>query len=264
MVAAFKAIFLRELRSFIEAPIALIVAIVFLILAQSVNFYLGNFFENERAHLDVFFSFHPWIYLFFMPAIAMRLWAEERQQGTIELLLTWPLPLTSIVLGKFFASWVFVGLVLCLTFPIWISVNYLGNPDNGVILASYLASFLMAGSYLAICLCMSVLTRNQIIAFVLGAALCTFFVVLGWPIALDLFSDILPILLLESLAGMGFLTHFDGILLGIINLSDIVFFFVHIIFWLSVAILLIDWQTGAVLENVIDAKEEMKAKKNER
>jgi ABC-2 type transport system permease protein len=259
-MTALKAVFLKELRGFIESPIALIVAIVFLIGAQSTTFYLGQFFEKEQARLDIFFAFHPWLYLFFMPAIAMRLWAEERQQGTIELLLTWPLPLVSVVLGKFFAAWAFAGLMLFLTFPIWISVNYLGSPDNGVILASYLASFLMAGAYLAICLATSSVTHNQVIAFVLGASLCSVFVILGWPIALDLFSTLPPVLL-ESLSAMSFLSHFDAILLGAINFSDIAFFFIHIFIWLAVSALLIDWQTGAVLENMLDGDNKAKRQK---
>lgn len=254
-MTAFKAIFLKELRGFIEAPIALIVAIVFLIMVQSATFYLGQFFETEQARLDIFFAFHPWLYLFFMPAIAMRLWAEERQQGTIELLLTWPTPLMSVVLGKFCAAWVFAGLVLLLTFPIWISVNYLGNPDNGVILASYLASFLMAGAYLAICLAMSALTRNQVIAFVLGSSLCALFVILGWPIALDIFNNFLPPILLNSLAAVSFLSHFDAILLGVVHLTDIAFFFIHIVVWLAATALLVDWQTGTALINVIEGDE---------
>lgn len=253
---AFKALFLRELRGFVEAPIALIVAVAFLIVSMAATFYLGEFFEKEQAQLDVFFAFHPWLYLFFMPAIAMRLWAEERQQGTIELLLTWPVPLFSAVLGKFCAAWVFAGLMLFLTFPIWISVNYLGSPDNGVILASYLASFLMSGAYLAICLATSAITRNQVIAFVLGSSLCSVFVVLGWPIVLDVFSSVLPPLVLEGLAAMSFLSHFDGILLGVINLADVAFFFIHILVWLSLTALLIDWQTGAVLENLLDDEED--------
>ncbi len=246
----FRAIFLRELRGFIEAPIALIVAIAFLIILQSATFYLGNFYENEQASLDVFFAFHPWLFLFFMPAIAMRLWAEEKQQGTLELLLTWPLPLMSMVLGKFCAAWVFSAFILVMTFPIWVSVNYLGNPDNGLILASYLASFLMAGAYLAICSAMSALTRNQVIAFVLGASVCALFVILGWPIALDLLAHTLPPLFLETLAAISFLSHFDSIILGVINLADIAFFFVHILVWLILTALLIDWQTGARLENI--------------
>lgn len=252
---ALYAIFVRELRSLIETPIALIVAIMFLIVSGIATFYLGQFFENEQARLDIFFAFHPWLYLFFMPAIAMRLWAEERQQGTIELLLTWPMPLLSAVIGKFLAAWLFAAAMLALTFPIWLTVNYLGFPDNGVIIASYIASLLMAGAYLAICLCMSVLTHNQVIAFVLGAGLCSFFVITGWPVLLDLLGYILPPLFLEIIASMSFLTHFDSILLGRIDLSNIIFFLTHIAVWLAAAAILVDWWSGAALENILEEKE---------
>ena len=247
-----RAIFLRELRALIEAPIALIVAIVFLLASGLATFYLGQFFENEEARLDVFFAFHPWLYLFFMPAVAMRLWAEERQQGTIELLMTWPVPLLSAILGKFFAAWLFAGLVLMLTFPIWLTVNYLGAPDNGVILAGYLGSFLMAGAYLAICLCMSVPTHNQVIAFIASAGLCAGFVIIGWRVVLDLLSDIVPPLFLEVIASFSFLTHFDAIQRGVIDLGDLVFFIIHIAVWLAAAYVLVDWITGARLDNIYE------------
>ncbi len=248
----FRAIFLRELRGLMEAPIALIVSIVFLLASGLTTFYLGRFFENEEARLDVFFAFHPWLYLFFMPALAMRLWSEERQQGTIELLLTWPVPLASAILGKFFAAWLFAGFTLALTFPIWLTVNYLGAPDNGVIFAGYLGSFLMAGAYLAICLCMSVPTRNQVIAFISGAALCAVFVMIGWRVMLDLLSDAASPLFLEVIASFSFLTHFDAIQRGVIHLSDFVFFITHIAVWLAAACVLVDWFTGARLDRIYE------------
>ena len=255
-MSVFRAIFLRELRDLLETPIALIVAVAFLIVSGLTTFYLGRFFENELAQLDVFFAFHPWIYLFFVPAIGMRLWAEERQQGTIELLLTWPVPLTSAILGKFFAAWAFIGAILALTFPMWLTVNYLGAPDNGVILASYIASFFLAGSYLAICLTCSIVTRNQVIAFILGSSLCAFFVVIGWHVLLDLFAHFLSPIYLDILASLSFLTHFDSILRGVISLANLTFFLVHISVWLITSVLLLHWLTKTGQDMFLDKQHE--------
>src|ERR1700749_4970110 len=162
----------RELSSYFATPLAYVFILIFLVLASAFTFYLGNFFERGQADLDPFFTFHPWLYLFLVPAVSMRLWAEERKSGSIELLMTQPITLWEAVLGKYFAAWLFTGLALALTFPIWLTVNYLGNPDNGTILAAYIGSFLLAGGYLAIGSCMSALTNNQVIAFILGVVVC--------------------------------------------------------------------------------------------
>ncbi|MBU2089874.1 MAG: ABC transporter permease, partial [Alphaproteobacteria bacterium] len=163
------AIFKRELASYFATPLAYIFIVIFLVLSATFTFFMGGFFDRGQADLQAFFSFHPWLYLFLTPAVAMRLWAEERKSGTLELLLTLPVSVTATVLGKFLAAWVFTGIALALTFPIWITVNYLGNPDNGVILASYIGSFLMAGAYLALGSALAATTQNQVIAFVLTA-----------------------------------------------------------------------------------------------
>ena len=167
----------RELVSYFATPLAYVFIVIFLAMAGSLAFFLGNFFDRGQADLQPFFTFHPWLYLVLIPALAMRLWAEERKSGTIELLLTLPISMTEAVIGKFLASWIFAGIALTLTFPFWITVNYLGHPDNGVILASYIASFLMAGAFLAIGACLSALTKNQVIAFVVTAAICFAFTV---------------------------------------------------------------------------------------
>ena len=168
-----SALFRRKLKSYFATPVAYVFIVIFLVLMSTFTFYLGNFYERGQADLAPFFVFHPWLYLLLVPAIAMRLWAEERKTGSIELLMTLPVSTTEAVLGKFLASWIFVGIALALTFPIWITVNYLGDPDNGVIFAGYIGSFLMAGAFLSIGCFVSALTRNQVVAFVIAAAVCS-------------------------------------------------------------------------------------------
>ena len=167
----------REFAGYFATPLAFVFIIVFLLANGLATFYLGAYFEMGQADLASFFMFHPWLYLFFLPAISMRLWAEERRNGSIELLLTLPVPLWSIVLGKYIAALGFAGLALALTFPVWVTVNYLGSPDNGVIFASYIGSIMLAGGYLAIGSCLSALTRNQVIAFVISVVACFLFTV---------------------------------------------------------------------------------------
>ena len=161
----------RELAGYFATPVAYVFLVIFLLLSGILTFYVGNFYENGQADLQAMFAFQPWLYLFLIPAISMRLWAEERKSGTIELLMTLPVSLGQAVLAKFIAAWLFAGIALALTFPFWITVNFLGSPDNGVILASYLGSFLMAGGFLAIGSCVSASTKNQVIAFVIGVAI---------------------------------------------------------------------------------------------
>ena len=196
------------------------------------TFYVGGFFERGQADLRPFFMFHPWLYLLLMPAIAMRLWAEERKAGSIELLLTLPVRLSSVVLGKFLAAWAFTGIALFLTFPMWITVTVLGKPDHGVILAGYLGSLLMAGGYLAICACLSATTRNQVIAFVTGVIVCLLFTVSGTPIVLDALATWAPNTLGEAVASFSFLARFGSIVDGVIDLRDLIYFVSLIGFWL--------------------------------
>lgn len=230
----------RELSGYFATPVAYVFIVVFLALAGALTFFLGNFFERNQADLQSFFMWHPWLYLFLIPALSMRLWAEERKSGTIELLLTLPLPLWAVVGGKFLAAWLFTGVALLLTFPLWLTVNYLGNPDNGVILASYLGSFLMAGSFLAIGACLSALTKNQVIAFVLGAALCFLFVVSGSPIVLGFFADWAPAWLLEGVASFSFLTHYEDIIRGLVDIRDLIFFLSVMVLFLFGNAVLVD------------------------
>jgi len=186
-MANLSAIFKRELVSYFVTPIAYVFILVFLVLSSAFTFYLGQFFERGQADLTPFFNFHPWLYLFLVPAVSMRLWSEERKSGSIELLLTLPLALWEAVVAKFLAGWVFTGLALVGTFPLWLTVAYLGQPDHGVIMSSYLGSWLMAGAFLAIGSCMSALTKSQIIAFILTGSVCLVFVLAGFPLVLDFF-----------------------------------------------------------------------------
>lgn len=234
------AVFRREFAAYFATPLAYVFIVIFLALAGSVTFFLGNFFTRGQADLEPFFAFHPWLYLFLVPAISMRLWAEERKSGTIELLLTLPLTRMQAVLGKFLAAWLFTGLALALTFPLWITVNFLGRPDNGVIVSSYLGSWLMAGSFLAIGSCMSALTRNQVIAFILTVVVCFLFVLSGFPLVLDAVSAWAPRVLVDGIAAMSFLTHFNSVARGVIGLRDLLFFLSLVVVWLAATALVIE------------------------
>jgi ABC-2 type transport system permease protein len=214
----------RELASYFATPLAYVFILIFLLLANAFTFYLGGFFERGQADLQWFFYWHPWLYLFLIPAVSMRLWAEERKSGSIELLMTQPVTLWEAVLGKYFAAWLFAGLALALTFPIWITVNYLGKPDNGTILAAYIGSLLLAGGYLAIGSCMSALTNNQVIAFILGVVACFIVLLAGFPLVLDAFRGWAPQWLVDAVASLSFLTHFDSIKKGVIDVRDLLYF----------------------------------------
>jgi ABC-2 type transport system permease protein len=233
-------VFRRELRSYFATPLAYVFIVIFLVLAGVFTFQMGGFFERGQADLQSFFRWHPWLYLVLIPAISMRLWAEERNSGSIELLMTMPLTLGQAVLGKFLAAWVFAGIALLLTFPIWITVNYLGSPDNGAILAAYIGSWLMAGGFLAIGTCMSAATRNQVIAFITAALVCFVFLLAGFPFVLDLVRGILPSTLVEAIASLSFFTHFDAISKGVIDLRDLLYFAALIGFWLTATALVLD------------------------
>lgn len=222
----------RELAAYFLTPIAYVFIVIFLVLSGVFTFYLGGFFDRGQADLVTFFGFHPWLYLFLIPALTMRLWAEERKSGTIELLLTLPVTMIEAVLGKFLATWIFTAVALALTFPIWITVNYLGDPDNGVVVAGYLGSLLMAGGYIAIGSCVSAFTRNQVIAFVVTLVVCLFFILSGFPLVLDLFDDWLPGVLLEALRSFSFLSHFEAIQNGVIDVRDLIYYCSLIALWL--------------------------------
>ncbi len=234
------AIFKREFAAYFATPLAYVFIVIFLFAMGAFTFYIGHFFQNGSADLQVFFGFHPWLYLFLIPAISMRLWAEERRSGTMELLLTLPVRLSATVAGKFLAAWAFTGVALVLTFPIWITVNYLGHPDNGVILTSYIGSFLMAGAYLAIGACISASTSNQVIAFVVSVVVCFLFTISGAPLVLDFFRSWAPLALVNAISSFSFLTHFTAISAGVIDLRDLVFFLSLIALFLAANVVIVD------------------------
>jgi ABC-2 type transport system permease protein len=214
----------RELASYFATPLAYVFILIFLALSAAFTFYLGGLYERGQADLEPFFSFHPWLYLILIPAISMRLWAEERKSGSIELLMTQPVTLTQAVVAKFLAAWAFAGIALLLTFPLWITVNWLGSPDNGAIVAAYLGSLLMAGGFLAIGSCMSALTRSQVVAFILAVVVCFAFIMAGFPIVLDAVRGWAPQFLTDAVAALSFYTHFLAIQKGVIDLRDVVYF----------------------------------------
>ncbi len=230
----------RELAGYFATPIAAVFIVIFLLLSGAFTFELGNYFMRGQADLIPFFDFHPWLYLVLIPALAMRLWAEERKEGTIEMLLTLPVTMWEAVAGKFLAAWVFTGIALALTFPMWITVNMLGDPDNGVIVASYLGSLLMAGGFLSIGSCMSALTKNQVIAFILSVVVGLGFILSGFPMILNLFSGWTPQFILNAVSSFSFLTHFHSISKGVLDLRDIFFFLTLIAFWLFATATIID------------------------
>ncbi len=233
-------IFRRELANYFATPLAYIFIVIFLVMNGIFTFDMGGFYIRGQADLQPFFNFHPWLYLFMIPALAMGLWADERKTGTIELLLTLPVKLTDAVIGKFLAAWVLSGVALLLTFPIWITVNYLGSPDNGVILAAYLGSWLMAGGFLAIGSAMSASTRNPVIAFILTVSICFLFVAIGSDIVLGAFTSWAPGMLIDAIAGLSFLTHFSSISKGVLDVRDILFFVIFILSWLLAAAIIIE------------------------
>jgi ABC-2 type transport system permease protein len=236
----FLSITKRELISYFATPVAYVFITIFLLLSGLFTFYLGNFFEIGQASLGSFFEWHPWLYLFLVPAITMRLWSEEKKSGTIELLTTLPVSTLNIVLGKFMAAWLFTLLALILTFPMWITVNYLGNPDNGVIMASYIGSLLMSGGYLSIGIFISSLTKNQVIAFIVSVTVCFLFTVSGLPIVLDFFSNWAGEAITDVIASFSFLANYSDISRGIIDFRTLVYFLSLIVLFLYLNVITLD------------------------
>lgn len=233
-------IFRREFASYFATPLALVFIVIFLAFAGLFTFYIGGFYERAQADLAPFFNYHPWLYLFLIPALSMRLWAEERKSGTIELLMTLPITPWQAVVGKFLAAWCVAGLALALTFPIWISVNYLGDPDNGAIVAGYIGSFLVAGGLLAIGACLSAATRNQVIAFIFTVVVSFLFLLSGIPLVLNVFQGWAPQPVIDAVASLSFLTHFGSIAKGVLDVRDLLYFAAVIAVWLAANAIVID------------------------
>ena len=214
----------REFAAYFATPLAAVFLTIFVAATGAFAFYIGGFFDRGQANLYSFFAYHPWLYLLLVPAVAMRLWAEERKSGTIELLMTLPVSPWEAILGKFLAAWAFIGVALVLTMPMWITVNVLGNPDNGVIFASYIGSFLMAGAFLAIGSSISALTKNQVIAFIVSASICFLLVMSGLELVLNVLRVWAPAFLVSAVSSLSFLSHFDRIGKGVLDLSGVVFY----------------------------------------
>jgi len=223
-LANIKTIAKRELGGYFSSPVAYVFIVIFLLLTGFFTFMAGNFFERGQASLDSFFMWHPWLYLFLVPCVGMRLWAEERRVGTLELLLTKPITAWQAIVGKFLASWIFLGLALALTFPVFLTVNYLGSPDNGVIFAAYFGSLLLAGTYLAISCMTSAMTRNQVISFIISVVICLFLVLCGFPPVTDLLTRMDKPWLVDLVSSFSVMTHFESFTKGMIDSRDVCFF----------------------------------------
>jgi ABC-2 type transport system permease protein len=233
-------LFQREFASFFATPVAYVFIGIFLVLSGVFAFFIGSLYERGQADLLPFFNFHPWLYLFLVPAIAMSSWSEERKSGSIELLMTLPISTWQAMLAKYLAAWAVLGLALLMTFPLWLTVNYLGDPDNGIIVAAYFGSWLMAGAFLAIGMCMSALTKNQVIAFILAVVVCFIFVVSGSGIVLDAFKAWAPNIVIDTVASFSFLSHFETLAKGVIALNDVTYFLLVTASWLYAGLLIIE------------------------
>jgi ABC-2 type transport system permease protein len=220
----------RELSGYFASPVAFVFIVIFLLLSGFFTFMVAGFFERGQANLETFFAWHPWLYLFLVPAVGMRMWSEERRLGTIELLLTMPVTPWQAIVGKFIAAWAVIGIALGLTFPVWVTVNYLGNPDNGVIFASYLGSFLMGGAYLAITAMTSATTRNQVVAFIVSVVLALFLILAGYPPVTNLLVGWAKPWLVEGIAAFSVMTHFESIQKGVLDTRDVFYFLSLIVF----------------------------------
>jgi len=214
----------REINGFFASPVAYVFIVIFLLLAGFFTFMVSGFFEQGQATLLPFFAWLPWLYLFLVPAVGMRMWSEERRLGTMELLLTMPITPWQAIVGKFLSSWLVLAIALLLTFPLIITVNYLGHPDNGVIIAGYIGSLLLAGAYLSVSAMTSAMTRNQVVSFIIAVVICLFLILAGWPPVINLLGQFAPTWLVNGVASFSVMTHFDGIQKGVIDSRDVLFF----------------------------------------
>ncbi|MFP4086935.1 MAG: ABC transporter permease [Desulfobacteraceae bacterium] len=235
------AILWREFAAYFGSPVAYVFIVIFLLLAGFCTFSFSRFYEMGQADLRAFFDWHPWIFLFLVPAVAMRLWAEERRTGTIELMMTLPVTLTQAILGKFLAAWAFLGVALVLTFPMPLTVAYLGDPDMGTVYCGYFGSFLIAGAYLSVGSMTSAMTRNQVISFILSVVICLFLALAGWPPVTDVLSGWAPVWLVDVVSGFSFMSHFSAMERGVVDLRDL-FYYASVIFFMLFA-------NGVILQN---------------
>lgn len=236
----------REFASYFATPIAYVFLIIFAMLASALTFYIGNWFERAVADLVPLFTYLPWLLLLLVPAIAMRSWAEERRGGTIELLMTLPVTAWQAVIGKWMAGVGFMALALAATAPLWITVNILGAPDNGVIALSYAAAIVLAAVMMAMAMTMSALTANQVIAFVTAVAVIFVLLTAGTPIVLDAVRALPVGAIGDAISALSMLTHYDGATRGAVSLADIVYALVMGGFWLYANTLAVDVNKAGV------------------
>ncbi len=241
-MSAWRAIFQREFSSYFATPVAAVFLVVFLFLAGIFTFSMGGLFDRGQADLRPFFQFVPWLFLFLAPSLSMRLWSEERRLGTIEILTTLPLGITQAVAGKFLAAWLFALVGLALTFPLWVTVSWLGDPDQGAIVAGYIASAMVGGLFLGIGGLVSAMTKNQVIAFVVTVVLCFLSLLTGFPVVLEFFRGWLAPSAIDLIAGVSVMTHFSSLMRGVIELRDLVYFATAIAALLAATALVIDWR----------------------
>lgn len=225
LLAGIKASWRRELSAYFATPLAYVFIAVFLLVLSIFTWDLSRFFDTGAADLGPFFYWHPWLYMLFMPALAMRLWAEETSAGTSELLLSLPVPLPGLVIGKLLAAWTVAGAALILTCPWWITVNILGPADNAAIALSYVMSFVMAGAYLGVGAAVSALTRSPVLAFVLGVVIAFLLTAAGWPLVTGAVSGLLGSGAGDAIAQFSFITHFETAQRGVLELRGLLFFF---------------------------------------
>ena len=248
-LANIKTITKRELGAYFSSPLAYVFLVIFLLLCGFFTFFvnsgMGTYFQYQDASLATFFVWHPWFYLFLVPAVGMRLWAEERRVGTLELLMTMPITPWQAIVGKFLASWLFLGLALLLTIPLWITTNYLGVPDNGVTFAAYLGSWLMAGAYLAVSCVTSAMTRSQVVSFILALVACLFLILAGFPPVIDFMSQVAKPSVVSVVTSLSVMTHFYGFQRGVLDSRDVIFFLSVIVFSLfSTSVILRSHRAG--------------------
>ncbi|HAM72093.1 MAG TPA: ABC transporter permease [Verrucomicrobiales bacterium] len=242
-LSAIRTIAKRELASYFTSPVAYVFIVIFLVLSGAFTFLLGGFFERGEASLvRPFFDWHPWLYLFLVPAAGMRVWSEERRLGTLELLLTMPVTPWQAIVGKFLASWLFLAIALFLTFPTVLTVKYLGSPDMGTIFSGYVGSFLLAGAYLSVTCMTSAMTRNQVISFILSVVICFFLIAVGWTPVTEFLGRMLPERLVDLVATFSVLPHFAGFQRGVLDSRDLVFFLSIVGFAL--------FCTGVIIRNI--------------
>ncbi len=236
-----SAIAKRELSGYFGSPVAYVFIVIFLLLLGFFTFYVSGFFEVGQADLRGFFQWHPWVFMFLVPAVAMKLWAEERRLGTIELIMTLPVTVPQVILGKFFAAWIFIGIALALTFPMVWTVAYLGSPDLGAVFCGYVGSFLMAGAFLSVGIMTSSITRSQVVSFIVAVVVCLFFILAGFAPVTSMLAGWAPAWLVDLVSGLSFLTHFNSMERGVIDLRDLMYFLSVIFFML--------FANGVVLHN---------------